>query len=313
MFKVLYLPLGNQQSTIDAFIESGVNLEVFDFLSFSEKNKDKNSLANEFLKIVKSFQPKLIHTQAQFTGLFNSATFKKAKEICPGVIITNWTGDCREKPDKSYIELSQGCDYSLISSTGQIPLYEKEGCKNLKYWQIGCDPKVHFPKNLNIFKYDISFIGNHYGTFPDSNIRKLAVNHIKSNFKDKAGVFGSGYGFKTSSIPMKESNDIYNDSVCALSISHFNTISHYFSDRLLYCLASGRPTISWHFPGYDDYFVDGKDIFIVKNVNEIDDIVNYCKNNPEKANEIGLNGWKKVFHEHTFASRISELYEICKL
>lgn len=313
MLKVLYLPLGDQPGTCDAFNEIGVNLEVFNFLSLWERTKNKENVANNFLQIVKNFQPDLIHTQIQFSGIIEASTFKKAKDICPKAIITNWTGDCRAIPDPSFIRLSHACDYSLISSTGQIPIYENAGCKNLRYWQIGYSPKVYYPKKYTNFKYDISFIGNHYGSFPDSKLRYETCFELHKSLNDRAGIFGAGYSFGARTIDIKEGNEIYNQSICALSISHFNNVSHYFSDRLLYCLASGRPTISWHFPGYEDYFVDGKDIFIARSKEDIFKFLNFCKQNPEEANKVGENGWRKVFHEHTFTSKIIELLNICNL
>jgi spore maturation protein CgeB len=317
MLKVLYLPLNDlsnvQQATYDAWNNVGVKLEIYDFHRVWLTTKKREAVSEGFLNIVKSFQPKLIHMQIQFTGLLDVETLNKARKLSPGVIITNWTGDCRAMPDSSFIKLSHGCDYSLISSTGQIPVYQKAGCKNVKYWQIGYDPKVFFPKNYTSFKYDISFAANHYGHFPDSGIRHLIVNSLYQKYKEKFGLFGSGHSVPSQSVPMPQTNEIYNSSVCALSISHFNDVSHYFSDRLLTCLASGRPTISWNFPKYDSYFVNGQDLFIVNSFEEIDSAINYCKNNPQKANQIGKNGYKKVLMEHTYTSRIIELLDILNL
>ena len=108
-------------------------------------------------------------------------------------------------------------------------------------------------------------------------------------------------------------NQVYNESICALSVSNFNNISHYFSDRLLYCLASGRPTITWHFPGIESYFVEGQEIFVARSVGDIVDIVNYCKANPDIANQVGKNGYLKALKEHTFTSRIIELLHMTNL
>lgn len=320
MLKVLYLPLnspdGVQQGTYDAWANVGANYQVFDFYCMFLETKNNRIIRQRFLQKVKDFQPHLIHMQLQFTDIIDVETLKQARSICPGVIITNWSGDIRESAIKNFITLSTELDYALISSTGQLDLYKRAGCNNIKYWQIGYDPKQSHPKNYTTFKYDVAFIANNYGkNFPDGPVRLEAAFKCKSAFNERFGLFGFGYPdkLKAPSIDPRQANDIYNQSICALSISNFNKISHYFSDRLLYCVASGRPTISWYYPGCESYFVEGSEMFYARNYGDIIDIVNFCKNNPEKANEVGKNGYKRAFKEHTFTSRILELLKITNL
>ena len=107
--------------------------------------------------------------------------------------------------------------------------------------------------------------------------------------------------------------NVYHHSVCAISISHFNDISHYFSDRLLMCMASGRPTIALKFPKWESYFTDMCDLVMVDSVDQIPEKVKMLKNNPDLANYIGMSGSRKVFAEHTYHSRIQELLNIVGL
>jgi spore maturation protein CgeB len=168
--------------------------------------------------------------------------------------------------------------------------------------------------DLDLHKYDISFLANNYGhTFPDGNLRTGVADTLRSTFGQKFGLFGTGYVPAAPTIEPIQANDIYNQSVCALSISHFNSVSHYFSDRLLHCLASGRPTITWHFPGFESYFIEGKEIFTVRSTKEIVEIVNYCKANPAIAKQVGVNGYQRVLKEHTFTSRVIELLHLTDL
>jgi spore maturation protein CgeB len=313
MLKVLYLPLGNQSATEDAFRKVGVQLEVCDFWGIWEKTKNKTIVENDFLTKVRNFKPNLIHMQLQFTGVIEPHILNEARKICPGVTITNWSGDCRKNAMADFIKIANSVDYSLISSTGQLEMYKAAGCKNIKYWQIGYDPNFNKPLNYNEFQYDAVFLGNNYGsTFPDGHIRSGAVNFLQQSL-ERFGVFGSGYSGSIRSVDPTQMNEIYNKSICAISISNFNNVSHYFSDRLLYCLASGRPTISWYFPGCESYFVDGSEIFMVKSNLEMSNAVKYCKANPEIAKQIGINGHKRVLKEHTFTSRIIELLHITNL
>ena len=314
MLKVLYLPIGIQPGMADAFEAVGTKLEVFDFVGLWDRTHSKGIVSNEFISRVQKFQPNLIHMQLQFTGILDASVIEEARRICPGVVITNWTGDVRAGAQAQFTGTSNAVDYSLISSTGQLDLYRQAGCRNVKYWQIGYNPKVNYPMNLDSFKYDVSFLGNNYGhTFPDGSLRVGVSDSLRSIFGQRFGLFGSGYLPAAPVVEPSRSNEIYNQSVCTLSISNFNNVSHYFSDRLLACMASGRPTISWHFPGYESYFIEGKEIFIAKSAKEIVDIVNYCKANPEIAQQVGINGYQRVLREHTFTSRVIELLHMTNL
>jgi len=321
MLKVLYLPLnspeGVQQGMYDAWNNINVKLEIFDFyMNYLRSSKNLSVVRSQFLKQVDKFKPDLIHMQLQFTDIIDNATLKKARALSPNVIITNWSGDIRATAIPNFINLSNALDYSFISSTGQLEMYRKAGCNNVRYWQIGYDPKNSYPVNNKTFKYDVTFIGNNYGnTFPDGYIRLEAANKLRNAFGAKFGIFGGGFPkpWNTPTCNPTEANGHYNNSICALSISNFNSVSHYFSDRLLYCVGSGRPTISWSFPGGDSYFADGSEILFVHTYEELINAVKFCKDNPDKANQIGKNGQMRAFKEHTNTSRILELLHITKL
>jgi len=103
--------------------------------------------------------------------------------------------------------------------------------------------------------------------------------------------------------------NVYRDSLCAISVSHFNDIGHYFSDRLLMCLACGRPVISYRFPHWETYFTNNCDLIIVDDISEIPDKIKWLKDNPNIADFIGASGAAKVLAEHTYTSRVAELFE----
>lgn len=313
--KVLYVPLGNQTGMIEAWNNIGVQLKVFDFWTAWNNHGQNNQLINkQFLDHVRDFQPNLIHMQLQITNIITEQTLIEAKRMCPGVIISNWSGDIRDHIIQELKSISNAIDFTLISSTGQLEMYKQAGVPNVKYWQIGYDPKAHYPKNYTDFKYDLTFIANNYGgQFPGGQTRISAYNECQRTFGNRLGIFGTGWSHQSGPCNPEEANEIYNKSICALSISNFNDVSHYFSDRLLYCLSSGRPTISWYFPGCESYFEHGKEIFFAKSNNDIIDFVNQCKQDPEKANKVGAAGAQRASLEHTYTSRVLELLYIIGL
>ena len=319
MLKVLYLPLNDadnvQQGMYDAWNKLGVNLQIFDFYRQWLHTKNATQIQLDFIQKVQDFQPHLIHMQLQFTGLIHIETLAKVRHVCPNVVITNWSGDIRPEAIHDFVKLTNAIDYSLISSTGQLDMYKRAGCHNIKYWQVGYNPQGSYPMWKNDFLYDASFAGNSYPStsFPDAQMRTETVLKLRSYFGTRFGLFGSGYPGGVQQCSPKELNQIYNNSICPVSISNFNNVSHYFSDRLLSCIASGRPVISWHFPGIESYFLEGSEILVARSVQDIIDLVNFCKANPEKANAIGMNGYHRVLREHTFASKILELLSMTNL
>ncbi len=322
MLKVLYLPLNTPDSTqsgmIDAWKSVNVELHIFDYYIRYLSCKNATLVRQEFLNQVINLKPDLVHMQLQFTGVLDFDVLNQAKKICPNTIFINWSGDLRKHAPTEFVGLSKAIDYSLVSNIGQIELYKQAGCHNCLYWQIGYDPKICFPQQISDKKYDVSFAGNMYSfdTFPDCKLRLNAVQAIKNKFNNRAGIFGNGYPStmgKISSLQGLQTNMAYCESKTVLSISNFNDVSHYFSDRLLACLASGRPTICYRFPGIESYFADRSDLFIANSIEHILELINFCVKNPDIANEVGLNGYKKVRAEHTYYSRVIELLQMLNL
>jgi len=315
MLKVLYLPLGNQPGTVHGFEKTGVDLKSFDFFTHVQRNSVTET-NNEFIKIASDFKPDLIHCQLQMTNVIHSSTISKIKAILPNTIITNWSGDIRRKVANEMVAMSSVVDYTLLSNVGQIDLYKQAGAKNVHYWQIGMDQKFSKPLNKTNFKYTVSFVGNCYDKqFPDAHIRSQVARRLRTTYKLKFGLFGSGYqgNLDAKPVDISEVNDIYNDSLCVLSISNFNDVSHYFSDRFLMCVGSGRPCITYRFPGVNNYFVSGKEVLVANDMDHLSGLVEYCVNNLALVNEIGMNGAIKAQAEHTFTSRALELIEIVGL
>lgn len=311
MLTILYLPIGSQPGTVDAFASTGAKVHVFDFLA------EKANANGKFLQLVGQIQPDLIHMQLQMTNVITPETISRARSMCPNAIFTNWSGDIRKQADRYFISISKVVDYSLLSSVGQIDLYAKAGANNPAYWQIGFDPKTYYPKNkTNNFKYDVSFIANSHQNhlFPDAGLRKQVVQLLRTNYGVRAGLFGNGHGYGIGCIDIgKVNEEVYSNSVCVLSVSNFNDVPHYFSDRLLMCVASGRPTIAYRFPGIDSYFAENGDILVARSMQDIITLVNKCKSDLEFANRIGRNGGMKAKAEHTFESRVWELLNLTKL
>jgi spore maturation protein CgeB len=258
--------------------------------------------------------------QIQHTTVVDSRSVAVAKKENPDTIFVNWTGDVRNYVPQTYSRMASVCDYNLISSTGQIDLFEKVTKKKIGYWQIGYNPSLYHPSTHTpqTFQYDISFIGNcsPREKYPGAPTRIDACKLLKGAFGARFGLFGGGWPrdcHSSHSVDQRKVMDIYHNSLCCLSISHYNNLKHYFSDRLLMCLASGRPTISLKFPGWESYFTDMCDLIMVDSIKQIPDKVKMLKKDPDLANYIGASGAAKVAAEHTYLSRVRELLHMVGL
>lgn len=322
--KVLYLPLNYGPiiftGVYDAFRQAGCHLDVFDYFYHQKQLRKDKSVRALFLETARNTQPDLIHMQIQHTTIIDSDTVKLIKNICPKAIISNLTIDIRNYIQPTFLKISKHANYNFITSTGQLQLYKNAGVPNVRYWQVGYDPENHFPEPgfRTYFDYDVTFIGhvNEKEGYPDTPTRFEACNLLRDEFGDRFCLHGDGWPRHLKakhSTNQRDSNSIYHNSVCCLSISHFQNIENYFSDRLLLCLASGRPTISLKFPGWESFFTNMCDIIMVDSVKEIPDKVRMLKNDLELADYIGKSGARKVFSEHTYLSRINELLDIVGL
>jgi spore maturation protein CgeB len=317
MFEVLYLSLGAQPVTVAAFERSGADLSVFDF--YTHYNKfGREKTASVFVEMVSELKPDLVHMQLQFEGMIDPEPIVKAKIASPNSIFTNWSGDIYKNVVQYFVDISKVVDYSFLSNKGQIPLYTQAGGKNIMYWQIGYDQHTHMmPLNKTDFKYKIAFTANCYpdDLYPDAKLRKMIMEKLRYVFGDGAGLFGRNYNpsLGIHHISPAQLNDVYNDSACVLSVSNFNDVEDYFSDRLLYCIGSGRPTIVYRFPGLEKYFENGKEILVANDIDEIIHHINVLDKDKELAKTIGTNGLARALAKHTFDVRIAELISIVGL
>jgi len=307
--KVLYLPLNAegvvQTGMYDAFNNYGVNLKIFDYNNIIKKNVNER-----LVKEVIDFKPELIHTQMQYTDIISNDALVEIKKALPNVFITNWTGDVANNANVNFIKKSKVVDLCLISSVGQLDMYRKECSCPVEYWQIGYNPKLYFPKNKNNFIYDIAFTANNFiQNYPGAEARR---NFVKIASRYNLGLFGGGWGDGIRGVSQAAVNDIYSDSFSCLSISHFNDLQSYYSDRLLMCIASGRPTFCYRFPEWEYYFSDMKNIVIFQDEDEFTSKLDFLLKNKNIADDIGKNGAEIAKREHTYFSRVVELFNILK-
>ncbi|MDP2685284.1 MAG: glycosyltransferase [bacterium] len=321
----MFLPLNFgdivQRGVEDSFRDLGCELNVFDYFSIYESNRRKAGVVRQqFVQRVSEFRPDLIHMQVQHTTIIDDKTVLQIKRAFPKTIIVNWTGDVRNAVPDTFKSIGRASDYNLISSTGQLEMFNRAIGKPVQYLQIGYDPKLYYPDSATRteFEWDCVFIANNNTKegYPGRHAREVTCKLLQAAFGSRFALFGHGWpkNFKSrGTLDQKKAASAYHRSLCSISVSHYNELDHYFSDRLLMCLASGRPTIALEFPKWDSYFTNNCDLIIATSPEDIVSKVKSLKNNIQLANYIGKSGAEKVLAEHTYLSRMRELLDMVNL
>ena len=316
--RVLYLPINYMQipqvSMYDAWESNGVELRVFDWIKEFDEAGDPDVFNQHFVQQVLEYKPDFIFMQLNYINIpITVKSLQEVKQSLPNVKIANWTGDIRYHCD-DLAEYSKVIDLPLISSTGQLDFYRSHGCDNVKNWQVGFDPKFNYPMGHTNFTHDVCFTGNNYSgsMYSEASLRVNTVNLLHQEFGNRFCLYGGGFVHINDGLMCddREANKHYNDSLCVFSISNDNSLSDYFSNRLLICVASGRPTISWYFPNIENHFIPDQEILVAHSAEEVVEKVKWCQANPEAANEIGRNGCKRAFDNYTYTHRIKQLLEM---
>lgn len=333
MIKVLYLPLAfgtiRGIEVANAFTQVGCQVEIFDYmLKFEELAKDRTKVRQQLVQKIRSFQPNLVLLQLQHQGIIDGETLFQIKRAFPKIILVNYTIDIRTRVEKSYLDAARIADFNLICSTGQTKMYEKALGKKVHYWQIGYSPSLYYPAiDEKEPEFTCCFIAHYNPTedYPGRQERINTVGALRLAFGGHLALFGDLWPekitYKNQQIETKSLGGIdinvcgqaYSKSLCVISVSHFNSVSHYFSDRLLLCLASGKPTIVWKFPGIESFLTDKGDCLYAESPEEIVEKVQWCLDNPEYASLIGNNGSNAAYHENTYLSRAKQLLHMVGL
>jgi hypothetical protein len=125
------------------------------------------------------------------------------------------------------------------------------------------DDGVYFP-DPQPARWDMVFVGNDYGLqFGEGGLERRAavVSCAKAGLSVR--VVGEGWGWATKHgiqagpADFAGAAEIMQQGRVVLSVSHYNDIPGYTSDRLLNCIFSGVPTVARFFPGADDFIRPG--------------------------------------------------------
>lgn len=308
--KILHLPLnvagseqyGQRSGMKEVFGEE--NVYEYDYLE-EDRQHGVERANKRLIEIVEEFKPDVYWGQHQETSTITPETFNT---IRPKIkFMSHWSGDIRSVVPNYLQQISPLFDITYIAMKGHIPMYN-QFCPDVRYMPIAVSPdEVNPPERKLDFCPEIVFIGNHYGNmFPDSNER-VEVMGVLTRMFPSFGVYGNSWPDSVrsyGSCPLKDQIHYYRQAKVCISMNHFNKVENYYSERLLWCLASGTPCLVKYFPGIENEF---RNIITFKDYNECGALCKKILESPQDYQEIANRAKEEILQYHSWTNRFQQL------
>jgi hypothetical protein len=219
-------------------------------------------------------RPTLVWMQMQAASSLDREAIALLRRECdPSCVIMQWDGDLHFFPGhpqrRWFSDLGQLLDASLTCETHYQELYATElGVKHPGFLEVGVDEKVYKPYPDVAASPHVVFLGSFYPQFADGYaVRGAVVEMLAQKYgPQRFAVRGTGWGLNgcahVPASPLEESF-VYASVAAALSISIYNYVTRYTSDRLFRMLASGAVSLVERFPDCEGLgLVDGENCFL---------------------------------------------------
>lgn len=233
-----------------------------------------------------------------------------------GSFVINWTGDARDITPVYCYDYARYVDLTCFSNMRDVYNMRSVGHKS-EFLQIGYDPDIYFPDNSVDKIHDIVFFGNNYGHFPLSGLRQQMVATLKQVYGDRFKAYGIGQPDGNFMSNQQGEADIYRRAKIGINLSHYD-YEHYTSDRLFRMLGSGVCVLSKHYPGMEWHFVDGNQLIVWHDINDLITKINSCLqgNNSIMAQynmqAIADRGHECAANYYTFEKMAQQIVELWK-
>jgi glycosyltransferase involved in cell wall biosynthesis len=258
-----------------------------------------------------TFKPDWVWFQVQDTSMIGSWVIRELRRRLPGCVVSHWMGDARENVCDYLTEICRDTHLTLISSVGQIPMFQQAGASKVEYLQVGLDLPEHAdfsapPSPVTFQVPDVVFCAKHAGyQFPGTRDRIEGIQALMQSEID-VGIVGTGW---TSGFPVvgschrNDQTNVYRHAKVALSINHLNTIERYYSDRQIIAMASGTPVVCKYVPGLEREFTHGVHCLWYDHPDELVGHVKSLLSDPDLRARIGQAGRAEILKSHTWRSR----------
>lgn len=300
--KLLHIGQCSTQAPFSSLQQALMPICDYKFVSSSDLAINEKSI-----QISNEWKPDLVFIHIQAANVIKEETVIELKNN--GAWIANWTGDARYPTPRWYYDVGKHIDLTLFSNE-QDAIVLRENGVNAGFLQIGIDENIYTPIGKRKNVCDIAFMANNYnGDFPLSNYRKETADILKRKYKNKFGLFGSGWNkIATGNLYSSQLDEaaVYRGSKIGINISHFD-LERYSSDRIFRIMGSGALCMCKEYPGYYRDFKDKENLVIWRDHKELIQIIDYYLQNESERKRIADNGCKLVHEKYTFKNTVETL------
>jgi len=300
----------------------GHEVKLFDFglkyLPYRIIKKLSRNLFNEMLErnlknLLDNYRPDVFLTIFGFDLRKGIIEYIKSKKI---ISICWWLNDPLQI--QRSLSIAGYYDFYFTNAKGSLTDYHRAGLKNVLYLPAGCYPPVH-KKFLGAEKtYEVGFAGDWdplrerilSELAPKVNLaiwgpwkKKVAKNSILQGCIRKNGFFTP-----------EEMTRMFNESYIVLNIHKwFGSFNFGLNPRVFEALGCGAFHLcDWKEELAEHYHLE-KDLAVYNSVEELKEKTLFYLSNPQKAEAIAQEGFLKTQREHTYALRLTEMFDRCGL
>lgn len=311
--RILYLPIhapgsyhdrsvANKRGLYNALAAHG-EVHEFDYLSVP-----RETLYAHTRELVDSFHPTLIFLQIGADN-FTPEQIRSIRQDY-GVPVVNWNGDYWPEilTGPTMLAVLREIDLQLVVNAAVLPTYSREGIR-AAFWPFGIEePRGDIP---DMPGYDVVYLGNNYSA------KRQQLYEVLRSLPCKVGVYGSGWAQAEGECnhDFATGYALYSRSTLTISDNQFPDSVGYLSDRPFQAMAAGCCVLQQTVPDLETWtgFVEGAHYVKFDTLDELPALVDYWLRRDEFRNLIAHQGQAFVREHHTFARRVTELFEMLEM
>ena len=260
-----------------------------------------------------AWKPDLFVFQIQDANAFEVVMLKQLRMSFPQALFVNWNGDYN--PDNlfnaRYMDVLRQFNMSGFVTTSVRERYDAAGI-NWFYWQIGYELSDAEPLD-DTPAHDVIFLGNCYSK------QRLKLGKFMQE-QAQGGVDVGLYGFWpngwSSGQNLYDFDDgarLYKNAKIAISTQQYTEAYGFVSNRIFQSMAAGGcAVLQQKFDGMEELLglEDNKHLLVWETYEELEDYIALLLRDSRKRESIAKCGNEFVLKNHSFDSRVNELWRV---
>lgn len=299
MKKFLHIGLSTMPNTHSKEMRQVFNTGEWQAEDIATSHPDLN---NEIIRVANAYKPDLTWIQVQAPGISQEAIQALKAN---GSYVIGWSGDKRSILPECYFNYAKwGVDLSTFSNMEDVEIMRKCGYES-DFLQIGYSEEIYYPDESIPKDIDIIFMGNTFGHFPLSGLRREMVRELKHVYGDRFKAFGSGMPDGNLSSDQFAEAAMYRRAKIGINLSHFDT-ERYSSDRLFRMLGMKTCVLTHNYKGVEqdlNHWETGK----WNNIDELKQMINLYLEREDLRVEVANKGHQLALEKYTFKAMAQEI------